>query len=69
VMTADDPVRVENALVYASALQKEKVPFELHIYPPGGHGYGLRKTKDPVTAWPDRLEEWFTARGLNKKAP
>ena len=66
-MTADDPVRVENALVYASALQKEKVPFELHIYPTGGHGYGLRKTKDPVTTWPDRLEEWFTSRNLNKK--
>jgi acetyl esterase/lipase len=66
-MTADDPVHVENALVYASALQKEKVPFELHIYPTGGHGYGLRKTKDPVTTWPERLEEWFTSRNLNKK--
>jgi acetyl esterase/lipase len=66
-MTADDPVRVENALVYASALQKEKIPFELHIYPTGGHGYGLRKTQDPVTTWPDRLEQWFTARNLNKK--
>jgi acetyl esterase/lipase len=66
-MTADDPVRVENALVYASALEKEKVPFELHIYPTGGHGYGLRKTQDPVTTWPDRLEAWFTARDLNKK--
>lgn len=65
-MTADDPVKVENALVYASALQKEKVPFELHIYPRGGHGYGLRKTDDPVTSWPDRLQEWFKAQGLAK---
>lgn len=66
-MTADDPVKVENALVYASELQKVKVPFELHIYPTGGHGYGLRKTDDPVTYWPERLEEWFKARGLTKK--
>ncbi len=66
-MTADDPVKVENALVYASALQQEKIPFELHIYPTGGHGYGLRRTDAPATTWPDRLEEWFKSRGLNKK--
>jgi acetyl esterase/lipase len=65
-MTADDPVKVENGLVYASELQKVKVPFELHIYPSGGHGYGLRKTKDPVTTWDERLSEWFTARGLTR---
>ena len=63
-MSADDPVKVENALVYAAALQKEKVPFELHIYPTGGHGYGLRKTKEPVTSWPERLEEWLKARAF-----
>ena len=66
-MTADDSVRVENALIYAAALQKEKIPFELHVYPTGGHGYGLRKTADAVATWPDRLEEWFKARGLDKK--
>jgi acetyl esterase/lipase len=65
-MSADDPVRVENALTYAAALQKEKVPFALHIYPTGGHGYGLRKTEEPVTTWPDRLEEWVKSRGLAK---
>ena len=56
-MTADDPVKVENAMVYAAALQKEKVPFELHIYPTGGHGYGLRKTDDPVTTWPEPFDD------------
>ena len=66
-MSADDPVKVENALVYGSELQKAKVPFELHIYPTGGHGYGLRKTEAPVTTWPDRLEDWLKSRGLNKK--
>lgn len=66
-MTADDPVKVENALVYASALREAKVPFELHVYPTGGHGYGLRKTDEPVTTWPDRLQDWFKARGLDRK--
>jgi acetyl esterase/lipase len=66
-ITADDPVHVEYALTYAAALKKEKVPFELHVYPTGGHGYGLRKTDKPVTSWPDRLQDWFLARGLDKK--
>jgi acetyl esterase/lipase len=67
VMAQDDPVRAENALGYAAALMKQKIPCELHIYPTGGHGYGLRKTSEPVTTWPDRLQDWFTSRGLLKK--
>lgn len=66
-MTADDPVRAENALTYAAALQKEKIPYELHIYPTGGHGYGLRKSDLTVTSWPERLEEWLKFRGISKK--
>jgi acetyl esterase/lipase len=59
----DDPVRVETALYYAAALQKLKVPFELHIYPTGGHGYGLRPAKDFVTTWPQRTADWMKAQG------
>lgn len=63
-MTQDDPVNVENALRYSLALKQEKVPFELHVYPKGGHGYGLRRTENPLTAWPDRAAEWMKSRGL-----
>ncbi|MBX3744103.1 MAG: alpha/beta hydrolase [Verrucomicrobiae bacterium] len=63
VMTQDDPVRMENVLHYALALQAAKVPLELHVYPKGGHGYGLRRTELPVTRWPDRVEEWMRAGG------
>jgi acetyl esterase/lipase len=66
-ITEDDPVHVEGVLTYAAALKREKVPLELHVYPSGGHGYGLRKTANPVTSWPDLLQEWFSARGLIKK--
>lgn len=62
-MSQDDPVRVENALYYALALKQAKVPAELHIYPSGGHGYGLRRTKEVVTTWPDRAEDWMKASG------
>ena len=63
VMSQDDPVRVENVLGYAQALQQAKVPFELHVHPKGGHGYGLRRTELPVTRWPDRAAEWLEAGG------
>ncbi|MFO1513651.1 MAG: alpha/beta hydrolase [Verrucomicrobiota bacterium] len=63
VMAADDPVRVENVLGYALALKQSKVPVELHVYPTGGHGYGLRRTPEPVTTWPDRATEWMKNRG------
>jgi acetyl esterase/lipase len=63
-MAEDDPVRVETALFYALALKNAKVPVELHIYPTGGHGYGLRRTKELVTTWPDRVADWMRSRGL-----
>lgn len=37
----DDAVPVENSILFAAALRKHKVPFELHIYQKGGHGLGL----------------------------
>jgi len=63
-MAADDPVRMENAVFYTVALKNARVPVELHIYPTGGHGYGLRRTKELVTIWPDRAAEWMRSRGL-----
>jgi acetyl esterase/lipase len=63
-ITQDDPVRVENVLFYSMALKQAGVPFELHVYPKGGHGYGLRRTENPVTAWPERAADWMRSRGL-----
>jgi acetyl esterase/lipase len=55
----DDPVHVENAVVYFMALKNAKVPAELHVYAEGGHGYGLRRTGLPVTTWPQSVETWL----------
>ncbi len=64
VQTEDDPVHVENSLVYYAALKKDKVPLEMHLFATGGHGYGLRKTDEPVTGWPHLAAAWLSARGL-----
>ena len=66
-MTQDDAVGVEGALHYSLALKKAKVPFEVHIYPVGGHGYGLRRTDKVVTTWPDRVADWLHASGWLRK--
>jgi acetyl esterase/lipase len=63
-MAQDDPVHAENILAYAMALMAEKVPMEMHLYPTGGHGYGLRPTNDYVTTWPQRAADWLRSRGL-----
>jgi acetyl esterase/lipase len=40
--TAEDKVvPVENSLMFAEALSKAGVPFDLHIYQKGPHGMGL----------------------------
>jgi len=67
VQTEDDGVRVENSLFYYAALRKARVPAEMHIYPAGGHGYGLRKSDKAVTTWPLRAEEWLGSLGVLKR--
>ncbi len=62
-MTEDDPVRAETALFYYLALKKAGIPAELHLYPMGGHGYGLRRTPFNISTWPQRAEEWLRTLG------
>ncbi|HZZ72883.1 MAG TPA: alpha/beta hydrolase [Pirellulales bacterium] len=66
VMTEDDPVKVENAYGYALALKSEKVGAEVHTYPTGGHGYGLRPSANEVSTWPLRAAEWLDKQGWLK---
>jgi len=62
----DKAVRVENALMFASALQKAGVPFDLHIYQQGRHGIGLND-KPPFAnphPWARDLLFWLRAQGF-----
>ena len=58
----DDGVPVENSLFYYQALQKNNVPTEMHIYPKGGHGFGLANGNRSLESWPRLMIEWM--RGL-----
>jgi acetyl esterase/lipase len=62
--TDDKSVPVENSLLFYQALKDKGVPAEMHIYPKGGHGFGLAVGQGYLETWPDRLVEWM--RGLLK---
>jgi len=62
----DTCVPVENSLLFAEALAKKGVPFELHIYPTGGHGMSL--CSDIVGAdnacnkqWVNDVDRWMNS--------
>lgn len=59
VQAVDDPFHVENALAYAAELKRADVGCELHVYPTGSHGFGLRAKKSPVSQWPGLAESWL----------
>jgi|GEM_PF-159855 len=67
--TGDDPVvPVENSLMFALALRKKKVPYELHVYEHGRHGVGLALDDPALNTWPRLLENWLRARGFVKQS-
>jgi dipeptidyl aminopeptidase/acylaminoacyl peptidase len=72
----DMSVPVENSLMFACSLQKNKVPFELHIYPKGPHGLSLANEETNtdsmniyphVSGWIDLCMEWLDGI-LSKKS-
>ncbi|MGA2987194.1 MAG: alpha/beta hydrolase [Terriglobia bacterium] len=61
----DDHVdNVNDSLAYYIALKKAGVPVEMHLYAQGGHAFGLRRTKFPITRWPQLVETWLGTIGM-----
>ena len=61
----DKTVPMENSLMFAEALRKNHVPFDLHIYQKGAHGMGL-KDKPPFAhphPWAGDCLFWLKAQG------
>jgi len=55
----DDAVSVEHALMYAAALRRHKVPYEMHIFEHGGHGYGLAHHDPALSTWTPLCAHWL----------
>lgn len=58
--TSDDSgVPVENSLMFAAALSKHNVPFDLHVYTKGRHGLGLAEDEQHTNGWPGECASWL----------
>lgn len=65
----DNSVPVENSLLFADALRKNNIPFELHIFPKGSHGIALATKETDVldgskyqpecAVWTDMFKTWL----------
>lgn len=56
----DATVPVDNSIRYYQACIKNKVPVEMHLYPKGGHGFGMFN-KTTTDSWMERLKNWLAA--------
>ncbi|MFN8356595.1 MAG: alpha/beta hydrolase [Spirosomataceae bacterium] len=61
--TDDKAVPVENSIEFMLACKRNNVPVELHVYPKGGHGFGLNN-KTTTDKWMDRVENWLKSIGM-----
>jgi acetyl esterase/lipase len=62
----DEAVPVKNSLVFYEALVKNKVPAEMHLYPRGGHGFGMINKTHP-DLWMERVKNWMESMGWLEK--
>lgn len=62
----DRAVKVQNSLRFYEGLISHNISAEMHIYPKGGHGFGIRPGRAP-DHWTDRIEHWLKGLGILNK--
>jgi acetyl esterase/lipase len=61
----DGSVPVENSLMLRAALRAKGVAVETHIFPDGGHGFGLRLARGKsVEGWQNLFFDWGKRQGV-----
>ena len=68
----DNVVPVQNSLMFALALTEYDIPFEMHVYPRGGHGASLgnaivSSTLRSISGWIDDSIRWMNGIEADKK--
>lgn len=67
LFVAGDDTFAHSSLVMGSALTQKKVPYELHIVPQGGHGFGMRPGNLAAETWPALCAKWMKRTVLKTK--
>ena len=62
----DGSVPVENSVMYATALRRAGVPFEMHLYEKGQHGVGLAEGDPILRTWTERCAAWLATKGIGR---
>lgn len=61
--TDDQTVPVDNSILFYQALEKVKVPVEMHLFRHGAHGAGLAPGNPELRIWPELLLNWMKTNG------
>lgn len=61
IMSSDDDIAVSplNGVIYYENLKKHNIPASLHIFPSGGHGWGMKKDFPYHQSMLDLVESWM----------
>jgi endo-1,4-beta-xylanase len=49
----------QHSLRYYAGLRRAEVPVEMHLYPEGGHGFGLGIHGGAAASWPEQYAAWL----------
>jgi len=60
----DPVVPVENSLMFADALRTAGVPFEIHLYERGPHGFGMAPNDPILSTWTKHCADWLGVHGF-----
>lgn len=63
-VTWDDNFRAAQSALLFAKLKEHGVSAELHAFTKGGHGYGIKKSENPVSNWHHLLKDWLKSSGF-----
>lgn len=61
VHTLDDGIHHASSRTYSRECHRHGVPAELHLFPKGGHGYGMDTKEEGLRLWPTLLAAWLNS--------
>lgn len=59
--TDDTVVPIENSLLFYKAVKDKGISATMHIYPKGGHGFGLGLHDEHLKDWGERMIDWIVS--------
>ncbi|NUU62553.1 alpha/beta hydrolase [Paenibacillus agri] len=62
----DEGVSAQNSLLFAAALGRHGIPFDLHVYAHGRHGLGLATEEQHTCGWTETCASWLDLNGYTQ---